>query len=135
MAIDTTRAIIARIVAQSIAVDTGASTSVFYSRLPAQPDDAIAVRAMPGASANRAFGESTPPVRENPDVQILVRRSTIASAITAVDALRTAFDFKTWVATDGSEFFTQFAYEPTDMGEDENHREMRSVVLDIKRTR
>lgn len=135
MAIDTTQAIVDRIVAQAIGVDTGTGTNVFFSRLPGTPDNALAVRVLPGAAANRAFGTATPAVRENPNVHIIARNLTIDGMILVIDALRTAFDFKTWVASDGSEFFTQLSYEPMDMGEDENHREVRSFVLDVKRTR
>lgn len=134
MAIDTTAAIVARIVALGIATDTGASTSVFFSRLPTNPDNAIAVRALPGGKADRAFGLSTPAVRENPDVQLVIRRSTIDSMTTVIDQLRAGFDFKEWVES-GDTFFTQFAYEPMDFGEDENRREIRTITIDVKRTR
>lgn len=135
MAIDTTRAIVARLVAEGVGVDTGANTSLFHSRLPATPNTCIAVRALPGGVSDRAMGTATPPVRENPDVQLLVRGATIAATITLMDAIRAALDFKEWTASDGSLFFSRFAYEPADLGEDESQREVRSIVVDIKRTR
>lgn len=135
MAIDTTQAIVDRIVAQAIGVDTGTGTNVFFSRLPSNPANAIAVRAMGGSVAARAFGENTPPVREHPDIQLIVRNETIDGVNAVVTSLRTAFDFKKWTASGGEEFFTQFSYEPVDLGEDENQREIRSVVLDISRER
>lgn len=135
MAVETAEAIVARLVALSVATATGSGTNVFESRLPTSPDVALAVRAISGRKADRAFGESIPAVRENPNVQILIRHTTIAGANTLIDAIRDGFDFKTWTATGGEEFFTQFAYDPMDLGEDENQREVRSVTLEVKRTR
>lgn len=132
---ETASAVVERIVTLAIGTSTGANTNVFESRLPNQPDIAISVRAMGGAKSDRAFGETLAAIRENPDIQMLVRHTTIDGVNALVNQLRTAFDFKTWTATGGEEFFTEFSYQPVDMGEDENQREVRSIVMDIKRTR
>jgi hypothetical protein len=133
MAIETTQAIIDRLVDQGVGVYVGPNTNLFFSRLPSQPDAALSVRPMGGAQANRAFGD-IPAVRYNPDVHITLRHPTIDGIAALVFAVRNALDFKIWIASGGEEFFTWFSYEPVDLGEDENQREIRSVVVDIKRT-
>jgi hypothetical protein len=123
-----------RLAAQGVG-SVSVGTETIFDRLPPSPDHCMAVRNIGGPQSDRAMGETTPPVCEHPHVQILARSTTTETLFTLVEAIRTAIDFKTWTSLTGIRHISRFAYEPIDLGEDENGRVMSSVTLELKRLR
>jgi len=115
-------------------VDTPPVT-IFNGRLTDKPDNAMAIRPMPGSSPIRAMGPSlTPPVRERPDVQIIVRNLLYTGLTAKVDQIKLALDH--YVASiGGKQYYINLAYEPMYLGIDENQRHQSSIVFNVVRER
>jgi hypothetical protein len=131
---DTVADIQDRLANQGVGAVTGAGINIF-SMLPPSPDNALSVRVMPGRRPARAMGTSTPVVRDYHDIQILVRHASRPGLTSWAETIIAVLDFKTWTAAGGALYFSQLAYQVTDLGEDEKHRPMQSLVFDITRTR
>jgi len=112
-----------------------APVTIFNGRLSDKPDNAIAVRPMPGSAPVRGMGPSlTAPLRERPDVQIIVRNLRYVDLMTKVSVIKAALD--RFVGTiSGKAYYIELAYEPMYMGVDENNRHQSSLVFGIYRER
>lgn len=109
--------------------------TIFNGRMTDQPDNAIAVRPMSGSAPVRGMGPSlTAPLRERPDVQIMVRNKKYVDLATKVEQVKAALD--RFVGTiGGKQYYIELAYEPMYMGIDENQRHQTSIVFNIVRER
>lgn len=121
--------------AAGVGVVVGAGVNIFNGRMNDKPDNAMAIRPMPGSAPIRAMGPSlTAPVRERPDVQILVRNLKYQDLATKVDQIKAALD--RFVGTiGGKQYYIELAYEPMYMGIDENQRHQTSIVFNVVRER
>lgn len=114
-----------RLAAQGVGTLT---VDLFSHRFPDSPATCIGVKASGGPEAARAFGESTPPIARFPEIQVMVRGATVPLRDAKIALIRTALDFKTWTES-GVTYVSKLAYEPIDLGEDENQRSQVSMVF------
>ncbi len=118
-----------------VSIVVGAGIDTFNGRMNDKPDNAMYIRPMPGSAPLRGMGSSlTAPVRERPNVQIVVRNLLYPGLMAKVEQIKLALDRYIGVIG-GKQYYIELAYEPLYLGIDENQRHQASIVFNVVRER
>lgn len=121
--------------AAGLGIVVGPGVTIFNGRMTDKPDNAMAIRPLSGSAPIRTMGPSlTGPIRERPDVQILVRNLRYTELALKVDQIKLTLDRYVGVIG-GKQYYIELAYEPMYMGVDENARHQSSLVFNVVRER
>jgi len=128
-------------VAEDIATrlqDQGVATqavNLFIGHMPASPDTCLTLYERGGGPSVRAMGSTTPPVADQPMVQVAVRGATYADARAKVSAVINALDHFVGVINSTRYLLIELSYAPILMAQDENRRTMYSVMFNAMKER
>ena len=111
-------------------------TNLFVGDLPHSPDTCAAIYHRGGDAPVRAMGpHGTPPIADQPTVQVVVRGATVPALEALQSAIVNALDHWTGMAGTTQVLYSGLAYAPVDVGDDENGRPVRSLVFHMKASR
>lgn len=119
--------------AEGHGTESGSAPTILHGALPANPDNVIVLKELPGWRPGRVMGGvSYTDVR----VQALVRDVSAATARTRAEALLVQLDGKADLTLSGTRYlFIEAMHEVADAGEDEKHRKIYSLTFRIKKER